>query len=152
MPFVDKCLRCTFMNVCVMPFSDKCLRCTFMNVYVIFFLVGRGYEKLRLEIADPLAVRRLAAMYTTNINDMPYERPWYVEYCTYQTLHVNVYIVEDIEIEKKHGESCEFPAKTAPRVGQGWHGIHEKIATCPLVKVGPSKIGGFTEIFWATGL
>ena len=88
-------------------------------------------------MTDPLVVRRLAAMYTTNINDMPYERPWYVEYCTYQTLHVNVYIVEDIEIEKKHGESCEFPAKTAPRVGQGWHGIHEKIATCPLVKVGP---------------
>ena len=137
-----------------MPFVDKCLRCTFMNVCVIFyfFLLRGGYGKWRLEIADPLAVRRLAAMYTTNINDMPYERPWYVEYCTYQTIQVNVYIVEDIEIEIKNGQSFEFPAKTAPRVGQGWHGIHEKIATCPLVKAGPSKIDGFTEIFWATGL
>jgi len=30
-----------------------------------------------------LAVRRLATMYTTNINDMPYERPCSVEHCTY---------------------------------------------------------------------
>ena len=45
--------------------------------------IGGGVNTGKSEMMDPSAVRRLAAMYTTNINDMPYERLCSLEHCTY---------------------------------------------------------------------